>query len=66
MLIMDNASNENMVKRLLRLADIAIERSENGPAFVHLTILLEMAPNTKDRLKHKFISCLCMLFCCNY
>lgn len=63
MLIMDNALNENMVKRLLRLDDIAIERSENGPAFVHLTVLIEMAPKTKDGIKHKFISCLCMLYC---
>ncbi|XP_025415631.1 protein arginine N-methyltransferase 9-like [Sipha flava] len=56
---MDDASNENMVKRLLRLADTAIERSEYGPAFVHLTILIEMVPNSKDSIKHKFISCLC-------
>jgi hypothetical protein len=63
---MDDASNENMVKRLLRLADTAIERSEYGPAFVHLTILIEMVPNSKDSIKHKFISCLCMLYYYNY
>lgn len=58
---MDDATNENMVKRLLRLADIAIKRLEYGPAFVHLTVLIEMAPNSKDSIKQKFISCLCML-----
>lgn len=59
---MDNISNEHVVKRLLRLADLAIERIENGPAFAHLSVLIEVAPDLKNSIKHKFITCLCMFF----
>lgn len=59
---MDDISKEQVVKRLLRLADLAIERLENGPAFAHLSVLIEVAPDLKNSIKHKFITCLCMLF----
>jgi len=38
---MDYTLNGNMSRRLLRLADLAINRLENGPAFAHLSVLIE-------------------------
>jgi len=58
---MEYTLNNNMIRRLLRLADLAMDRLENGPAFVHLSVLVDIAPDLKDIIKHKFITCLCML-----
>jgi len=36
-----------------------MDRLENGPAFAHLSVLVDIAPDLKDIIKHKFITCLC-------
>lgn len=59
---MDNTTDVNIiVERLLRLVDLAMKRCENGPAFAHLSVLLEIAPEIKDSIKQKYITSLCKL-----
>ncbi|KAF0752845.1 protein arginine N-methyltransferase 9-like, partial [Aphis craccivora] len=41
--------------------DLAMDRLENRPAFAHLSVLVDIAPDLKDIIKHKFITCLCRL-----
>ncbi|XP_050422220.1 protein arginine N-methyltransferase 9-like [Adelges cooleyi] len=59
MLKMSNQSANTIVNKLLRLTDQAIERLEYGPAFVHLSVLLEIAPHHKSKVQQKFVTCLC-------
>lgn len=60
MIKMDNLPNSNTIlNRLLRLVDLALQRSEYGPAYAHLSVLLDIFPDLKDNFKHKFIINLC-------
>ncbi|XP_025198739.1 protein arginine N-methyltransferase 9-like [Melanaphis sacchari] len=56
---MEYTLNNNIISRLLRLADLAMDRLENGPAFAHLSVLINIVPDLKDSIKQKFITCLC-------